>query len=237
MPGHAGACRGMPGHAGACRGMGKFKRGLGPRGFGASQENSEERALRAAQSWVASADLPPLEGLGGSAEFAQMALQVYCQYFAGHGHQGHLFYRGPRGHEAQDFIEVFLKGAGTGEGTGLAGAVVKVAEQIDLQNLGYLDITQCLLLADGVLRWILTSDATWEEQACHCKLAVAGERVERVIGVSSGSRASVLWPAAFLEYGIWLNGSSQNLQRGLWSCGPTSPNRQEGSQEGQRRPM
>ena len=122
----------------------------------------------AARSWVETAakDLPAfnLDGHGhgvdissmGPQQFASLTLRIYCEHFAG---KERLYYRGPE--EVQDFIRVVFHSGGITLSSRLVqmamGAVVAVAEQIDLNNLGYLDITQCLLLADGVLRWILTT--------------------------------------------------------------------------------
>lgn len=128
----------------------------------------------AARSWVETAakDLPAfnIDGHGGHGghgdvdivssmgpqQFASLTLRIYCEHFAG---KERLYYRGPE--EVQDFIRVVFHSGGITLSSRLVqmamGAVVAVAEQIDLNNLGYLDITQCLLLADGVLRWILTT--------------------------------------------------------------------------------
>lgn len=126
----------------------------------------------AARSWVETAakDLPAfnIDGHGGHGDvghivssmgpqqFASLTLRIYCEHFAG---KERLYYRGPE--EVQDFIRVVFHSGGITLSSRLVqmamGAVVAVAEQIDLNNLGYLDITQCLLLADGVLRWILTT--------------------------------------------------------------------------------
>lgn len=129
----------------------------------------------AARSWVETAakDLPAfnIDGHGGHGghgdvghivssmgpqQFASLTLRIYCEHFAG---KERLYYRGPE--EVQDFIRVVFHSGGITLSSRLVqmamGAVAAVAEQIDLNNLGYLDITQCLLLADGVLRWILTT--------------------------------------------------------------------------------
>jgi len=132
---------------------------------------AEPKALMAARSWVETAakDLPAfnIDGHGGHGDvdivssmgpqqFASLTLRIYCEHFAG---KERLYYRGPE--EVQDFIRVVFHSGGITLSSRLVqmamGAVVAVAEQIDLNNLGYLDITQCLLLADGVLRWILTT--------------------------------------------------------------------------------
>eukprot|EP00434_Breviolum_minutum_P014231 symbB.v1.2.012550.t1/scaffold819.1/size162441/21 len=136
---------------------------------------AEPKALMAARSWVETAakDLPAfnIDGHGGHGghgdvghivssmgpqQFASLTLRIYCEHFAG---KERLYYRGPE--EVQDFIRVVFHSGGITLSSRLVqmamGAVAAVAEQIDLNNLGYLDITQCLLLADGVLRWILTT--------------------------------------------------------------------------------
>lgn len=144
--------------------------------------DSEPKALNTARAWLENAkDLPPfdlgalgsleveLPGGGGPQQFASMALRVYCEHFAG---KERLYYRkthkdgkesGDRkddkdSNEVLDFVQaVFLSVTKSSRVVTMAiSAVSPVAEHIDLNDLGYLDITQCLLLADGVLRWILT---------------------------------------------------------------------------------
>ena len=86
-----------------------------------------------------------------------MALRVYCEHFAG---KERLYYRKTHkdSNEVLDFVQaVFLSVTKSSRVATMAiSAVSPVAEHIDLNDLGYLDITQCLLLVDGVLRWILT---------------------------------------------------------------------------------
>jgi len=118
-----------------------------------------------------------LPGGGGPQQFASMALRVYCEHFAG---KERLYYRKTHkdgkesgkksgkesgdgkddkdSNEVLDFVQaVFLSVTKSSRVVTMAiSAVSPVAEHIDLNDLGYLDITQCLLLVDGVLRWILT---------------------------------------------------------------------------------
>lgn len=143
--------------------------------------DSEPKALNTARAWLENAkDLPPfdlaalssleVELPGGPQQFASMALRVYCEHFAG---RERLYYRKTNkngkgkessdgkddkdSNEVLDFVQaVFLSVTKSSRVvTSAISAVSPVVEHIDLNDLGYLDITQCLLLVDGVLRWIL----------------------------------------------------------------------------------
>ena len=105
--------------------------------------------------------LPFLEPLSGShlssaESFAELALQVYLEQPS--ALQGKLFYRGERQNEMESFLSALFQRASLAlrQGQGLhppaSSLVLTVAEQIDLQGSGFLDVTQCLLLSDGLMR-------------------------------------------------------------------------------------
>eukprot|EP00438_Fugacium_kawagutii_P032669 Skav216065 [mRNA] locus=scaffold2261:155190:164816:- [translate_table: standard] len=116
----------------------------------------EPKALATARSWVESAakNLPLFEGTLdlGPQQFASMALRVYCEHFAG---LQRLRFRDSE--ELQHFVRLALTTTGAlpaAQPQLALQAVTPLAEHIDLHGAGELDITQCLVLADGVLRWI-----------------------------------------------------------------------------------
>ena len=103
--------------------------------------------------------LPFLEPLSGShlssaESFAELALQVYLEQPS--ALQGKLFYRGERENEMESFLSALFQRASRHGLQGLhppaSSLVLTVAEQIDLQGSGFLDVTQCLLLSDGLMR-------------------------------------------------------------------------------------
>ena len=137
--------------------------------------------MNTARAWLENAkDLPPfdlaalasleLDLPGGPQHFASMALRVYCEHFAG---KERLYYRSDKdtkesikesgdgddkdSNEVLDFVQaVFLSVTRSSRVVTMSISAVRPgAEHIDLNDSGYLDITQCLLLVDGVLRWIL----------------------------------------------------------------------------------
>ncbi|CAE7668240.1 SUMF2 [Symbiodinium sp. CCMP2456] len=128
----------------------------------------EPKPIAAARAWVASVahGLPFLEPLSGShlssaERFAELALQVYLEQPS--AMQGKLFYTGERQNEMESFLSALFHRASLSlsNGPGLHGhglhpppssLVSTVAEQIDLQGSGFLDVTQCLLLSDGLMR-------------------------------------------------------------------------------------
>eukprot|EP00439_Symbiodinium_sp_Y106_P082728 s1324_g22.t1 len=123
----------------------------------------EPKPIAAARAWVASVahGLPFLEPLSGShlssaESFAELALQVYLEQPS--ALQGKLFYRGERQNEMESFLSALFQRASLAlrQGQGLhppaSSLVLTVAEQIDLQGSGFLDVTQCLLLSDGLMR-------------------------------------------------------------------------------------
>ena len=125
----------------------------------------EPKPIAAARAWVASVahSLPFLEPLSGShlssaEKFAELALQVYLEQPS--AMQGKLFYAGERQHEMESFLSALFHRASLSlSGPGPHGLhpppsslVSTVAEQIDLQGSGFLDVTQCLLLSDALMR-------------------------------------------------------------------------------------
>ena len=103
--------------------------------------------------------LPFLEPLSGShlssaESFAELALQVYLEQPS--ALQGKLFYRGERQNEMESFLSALFQRASLSLRQGLhppaSSLVLTLAEQIDLQGSGFLDVTQCLLLSDGLMR-------------------------------------------------------------------------------------
>lgn len=98
-------------------------------------------ALVAGKAWVdnVAKDLPPYNTDLSPQQLAARGLRVYQELF-----QQPKLSRA----EALHFLTALFPDKP------VRHALHPVADQIDLQSTGMLDVTQCLLLADGVYRWM-----------------------------------------------------------------------------------
>ena len=129
------------------------------------QVDEEPKSLSAARAWVATAarELPSFAGVDSSPQrFAELALQVYLEQPT--GSQGFLHYRGPKKQEMENFLSTLFAQAGLSAPSSM---VATLAEQIDLQGAGYLDVTKCLLLSDGLMRLASASSRSSQQEGPH----------------------------------------------------------------------